>query len=235
MKNNNKSSSIYSNGEYLNNNKNWHVEDSPYKVNFVLKAIQQNKIEFSNCADVGCGAGLIIEILSEHFPKASFTGYDLSDDVIEIWNSRKINSNLNYQKSNILLEEKYFDLIICLDVIEHIEDYYSFLRNIRLKGDNFIFNIPLDMNVMKILTPGIRLAREEVGHIHYFNVYTAIKSLEDCGFTIVESQLSMAFLSIAPRNFRQFLALPFRFFSLIFGKRLSVKLFGGASLVIYAK
>ena len=35
------------------------------------------------------------------------------------------------------------------------------------------------MNVMKLVTPGIKFARETVGHIHYFNKYTAKKTIED--------------------------------------------------------
>ena len=34
-----------------------------------------------------------------------------------------------------------------------------------------IFNIPLDMNIVKLLTNGLKLARDEVGHLHYFNYY----------------------------------------------------------------
>jgi hypothetical protein len=125
--------------------------------------------------------------------------------------------------------------VICLDVFEHVEDYYSFLKSLKNKGEKFIFNIPLDMNVTKILTSGIKYAREEVGHLHYFNQYTAIETLKDCGYNIKSTNLSVAFLKITPRNIRQAAILPIRLLSLLLGKNFAAKIFGGVSLVVYAE
>ena len=126
-------------------------------------------------------------------------------------------------------------MVICLDVFEHVEDYYLFLRKVRRIGKNFIFNIPLDMNVMKILVNGIKRAREELGHLHYFNEYTALETLKDCGFTIKDSFLSKGFLSTAPRNIRQLLVLPFRIATLALGNSIGTRIFGGQSLVVYVE
>jgi hypothetical protein len=41
-----KMDSIYKNEIYLQNNQNWHQEDSPYKASFVKKAIKRNNISF---------------------------------------------------------------------------------------------------------------------------------------------------------------------------------------------
>jgi hypothetical protein len=134
-----------------------------------------------------------------------------------------------------LSESGQYDLVICLDVFEHIEDYYSFLRSARSVGKKFIFNIPLDMNVMKVLTNGIKYARKEVGHLHYFSEYTALETLKDCGFKINDSFLSTSYLSTAPRNIRQLLVLPFRIAILALGKSFGARIFGGQSLVVYAE
>jgi len=88
---------------------------------------------------------------------------------------------------------------------------------------------------MKVLTSGIRYAREEVGHLHYFSQYSAIETLKDCGFIIKSSYLSVAFLKIPPRNIRQLMILPIRLCSLVFGKAFAAKVFGGISLVVYAE
>ena len=87
--------------------------------------------------------------------------------------------NLSFVVDDLVESPEQFDLVICLDVIEHVEDYFGFLRKLRGRGKYFVFNIPLDMNVMKLVTPGIRYAREEVGHLHYFNRYTALQALKD--------------------------------------------------------
>ena len=229
-----KPAAIYSDGEYLRNNKDWHTEDSPYKASFVRAAIKRNSIAFTKCADVGCGAGLVTELLAKTFPEKTFVGYDLSSDAQEFWKQRSKYPNLSYSNANLLEADISYDLIICLDVVEHIEDYFGFLRSLRTKGKTFIFNIPLDMSVLKIITPGIRYAREEFGHLHYFNRYTAIKTLQDCGYTIRDAKLAVPYVSTMPRKIRQWLALPFRVLSLSLGKNFASKVFGGISLVITA-
>lgn len=226
--------SIYSDGSYLELNKNWHQEDSPYKAKLVLAAISRSKITFASCADIGCGAGLVTELLAKQFPSSTFEGFELSNDATEFWKQRQSLDNLTFKIGNILDSERQFDLVVCLDVFEHVEDYFGFLRSLRAKGRSFVFNVPLDMNVMKILTPGIKFAREEVGHLHYFNRYTALRTIEDTGYRIRDSYLSSAFTSTMPRNSRQAAILPIRLLSLMFGKRFASTVFGGISLVVTA-
>jgi ubiquinone/menaquinone biosynthesis C-methylase UbiE len=230
-----KMDSIYTNEIYLQNNSNWHQEDSPYKASFVKKSIKRNNISFRTCADIGCGAGLVTELLAKEYPNSKFKGCDFSNDAAVFWEQRTKSDNLEFSNADITTESGQYDLVICLDVFEHIEDYYSFLRSVRGVGKKFIFNIPLDMNVMKVLINGIEYARKEVGHLHYFSEYTALETLRDCGFKINDSFLSTAYLSTAPRSIRQLLVLPFRLASLALGKSLGARIFGGQSLVVYAE
>ncbi len=223
-------SRIYDDSSYLACNSGWHVEDSPYKANFVAKAIGAAGFDFATVADIGCGAGLVTELLAERFPHAQFTGLDTSQDVQRIWPTRRELKNLQYRSGSV----EAYDLIICLDVFEHVEDYYSFLRDLRRRGQRFVFNIPLDMNAVKVATSGIRNARESVGHLHYFNEYTALETLRDCGYQIEWSMLSVAFLATPPRNLKQAVLLPLRLASLVFGKRFAAKMMGGISLVVAA-
>ena len=226
---------IYENGKYLENNGTWHTEDSPLKSQLVINTINRNKIEFLTCADVGCGAGLVIELLAKHYKTKCFSGYESSPDVKFLLNQRERLANLEFYNENFLSQHKKYELITCLDVFEHIEDCYGFLRSLKNKGDKFIFNIPLDMNVMKILSPGIKYAREEVGHLHYFNVYTALAILKDTGYSVKSANICFTFLKTKPRNIRQFAILPFRLLSMVFGKNIAAKLFGGVSLMVYAE
>lgn len=225
---------IYNDGEYLRDNRDWHIQDSPYKASFVKHAIKTNSIAFRTCADVGCGAGLVTELLANSFPDKSFVGYDLSRDAQQFWTRRSKYPNLSYSDANLLELDVSYDLIVCLDVIEHVEDYFGFLRSLRSKGRTFIFNIPLDMSVLKLITPGIRYAREEFGHLHYFSRYTAIRTLQDCGYTIRDAKLAVPYIATMPRRIRQWLALPFRVLSLSLGKNFASKAFGGMSLVVTA-
>jgi SAM-dependent methyltransferase len=225
---------IYADGSYLASNKNWHQEDSPYKAKLVCKAISRNKLKFTSCADIGCGAGLVTELLAKEFPSSTFQGFDLSKDAKEFWKTRLSLDNLSFKNENLLDCQQRFDLVVCLDVFEHVENYFGFLRDLSTKGKYFVFNIPLDMNVMKMLTPGIKFAREEVGHLHYFNRYTALQTIADTGYRIHDWYLSSAFTSTMPRNIRQAAILPIRLLSLALGKRFASTVFGGISLVVTA-
>lgn len=225
-----KNNSIYKNQKYLKNNPNWHIEDSPYKVDLVLKAIQRSNIKFDNMLDIGCGAGMVVRILSEKYPRKFFYGIDISPDASKFWKNINI-PNLKYSNDS----DKYFDVAICLDVFEHVEDYIGFLRSIKVKAKFFIFNIPLDMNIVKLLSPGIRYARKNVGHLHYFNSFTALETLKLSGYIIIDSYLSAAFLKTRPRNIKQLFLLIPRLFTLILGKNFGSILFGGTSLVVTAK
>lgn len=231
----NASTDLYKDGGYLQNNKTWHLEDSPYKTGVLIKNIEKQGICFDTCADVGCGAGLICELLAEKYPDKLFSGFEPSPDAQHLIRQRKKLTNLQFFDTNFFNAEEHFDLVICLDVFEHVEDYFGFLRSLKSRGQKFIFNIPLDMNMAKVITSGIQHAREQSGHLHYFNQYSAIETLKDCGYVIRACEISVAFLKVPPRNLRQMVILPIRLCSLILGKRFAAKMFGGVSLVVYAE
>jgi len=83
-----------------------------------------------------------------------------------------------------LLETKErFDLLLCIDVFEHIPNYLVFLEKLRNHADRFIFHIPLDLSVLTILRPARLLkGRYGVGHLHTFNYELALAVLKDTGY-----------------------------------------------------
>ena len=93
----------------------------------------KNIIKKKEILDLGCGGGILSESLARE--GASLTAVDQSKKLIESARERAntFNYNINYQCSSI--EEMYkkkikFDIIICLEVIEHIYDYQKFIINI---------------------------------------------------------------------------------------------------------
>lgn len=224
---------IYNEGTYLKRNTGWHQEDSPYKAELVAGLLEG--MQARSVLEAGCGAGEVIRILSERFPDVQFAGYDVSKDAAAFW-AGKESANLKYSCSDLLESEKQADVVLCLDVFEHVEDYMGFLKRLRSHGSYFIFNVPMDMCVMKLLSGGLRYAREEVGHLHYFNAWSAQATLSDCGYQIETARLSAAFLKVPPRNFRQALAVVPRVLAhLLLGGSLACRLLGGYSLLVTAK
>ena len=223
----------YSNGSYLKHNSDWHQEDSPYKAGLVIKMLEQSQLHFKNCADVGCGAGLVASLLARKYRDKQFVGFDISNDVGQFWRENDAD-NLTFSLQDIAGVQEKFDLVLCLDVFEHVDDYIGFLKELRKHGSKFIFNIPLDMSVAKLLTGGLRYVREEVGHLHYFNAYSAIETLRYAGYTIEQSFLSAMFRQVRPRNVRQAIMLVPRLLASILGNGLAAVLTGGYSLVVLA-
>ena len=180
--------SIYTDGTYLRNNPDWHVDDSPWKANHVATMLERHGIVPRTVCEIGCGAGEILRALSTKLePSTKFYGYEISPNAYQLC-SQKASDKFTFRLANLLEEEDArFDLVMALDVFEHVEDYFGFLRKLRSKGQYKLFHIPLDLSAQEVLRgkPLIN-ARRNVGHIHYFSKETALATLEDCGYRVLD-------------------------------------------------
>lgn len=220
---------IYADGTYLAKNGDWHEEDSPYKATLVQKALSRTGVKFETCADMGCGAGLVAEILAKNYPSAKVSGFDFSPDVQRFWANRQ---HVSLRQEDLLQSDERFDLVLCLDVFEHVEDYIGFLRKLRNHAGCFIFNIPLDMNMAKLVT-GFRHARETSGHLHYFNAYTALETLRLAGYDVRDYYFAAGFMN-RPKTWKQFLIAGPRWALVALGPKWASTITGGYSLVVTA-
>ena len=179
---------IYTDGTYLRNNPDWHVDDSPWKAKHVATMLDRHGIVPQTVCEIGCGAGEILRSLSTHLePSTRFFGYEISPNAYKIC-SQKANERFTFKLANLLDETNVrFDLAMAMDVFEHVEDYFGFLRKLRDKAQYKIFHIPLELSAQEVLRGKPLLnARRNVGHIHHFSKETAIATLEDCGYTVLD-------------------------------------------------
>ncbi|MGE5755624.1 MAG: class I SAM-dependent methyltransferase [Planctomycetaceae bacterium] len=79
-------------------------------------------ILFNHLLDVGCGNGEMLGELRRHFPRASFTGVDLSPEVVE--RNRRRLPGIDFGVLDIAASalDRQFDAILCSEVVEHLED-----------------------------------------------------------------------------------------------------------------
>jgi ubiquinone/menaquinone biosynthesis C-methylase UbiE len=179
---------MYTSNEYLENNPTWHAEDSPWKARQILKMIKGNHLQPNSICEIGCGAGEILRQLSLQMEKnISFVGYEISPDAFALCEQRK-RAGLDYKLANLFDDTAaYYDIVMAIDVVEHVEDYFGFLRKLKEKGEYKILHIPLDMSVVKTLFPSYLIKnRKKVGHIQYFNKDTALATLIDTGHEIID-------------------------------------------------
>jgi hypothetical protein len=181
--------SIYESGEYLANNPTWHVEDSEWKALKVLKALKRLKIAPASLCDIGCGAGEILRQLHCHLPDCKFTGYEISPQAYALTNGRQV-PGVDFQLTDILQPTEgrpHYDVALAMDVIEHVGDYYTFLKNMKGLADTKIFHIPLEWTLETTLRPKLlKIWHDEIGHLHYFNKDTALLALENCGYQVLD-------------------------------------------------
>lgn len=103
-------------------------------VNSLLKNIIKNRKNF-NVLDIGCGDIFLISKLSDLYPEVNFYAIDIAfdNDIIlklkEDVGSRKIFLFKSLEEANAHLKGQA-DLVLLLDVIEHIQDDISFLNSL---------------------------------------------------------------------------------------------------------
>jgi hypothetical protein len=224
---------IYQDTTYQQLNPTWHEEDSPWKAQQIGKFLADNKVRFQSLCEVGCGAGEILVQLSKRFPDADLSGYEISPQAFEMA-ARKRHPKLKFYLKDLLQESSaYFDVLLVIDVIEHVESYIDFIRSIKRFGGLKVFHIPLDLSVQSLIRVSPILGqRRSVGHIHYFLKDTALATLQDCGYKIIDSRYTASRLEL-PNQARssRIMAAPRRLLHKV-SPDLAVRVLGGYSLLV---
>jgi SAM-dependent methyltransferase len=227
---------FYTDGGYLANRPDWHVQDSAWKADNIYRILSQGKITFGSCVEVGCGAGQILGNLAGYYPDTEFVGYDISPELKSFWEGLNC-ARLTFVLRDFAETSEVYDLLLLIDVFEHVEDYLSFLKSIATRAHWFVFHIPLDMNVQNLLRDKQINLRDEVGHLHYFSAATAIRTLEDAGYeankwfyTATSQEAGISKRTIKSRVLNVFRRALFRF-----APNFVVKVLGGYSLMVLAR
>jgi len=221
----------------LEKNPSWHVEDSQWKAKQIIQMIQKNSIEPLSICEIGCGAGEILNQLhSQMSDKVIFTGYEISEQAFQLCQERK-KHRLNFELKNLIDDgNDFFDIVLAIDVIEHVEDYFVFLRKLQKKGKYKIFHIPLEISVQTVLrsTP-ILTGRKKYGHINYFSKEIAFASLTDTNYEIIDWFYTASTTDFPARSLKNFLGKYARKIMYKFCQNFTVRFWGGYSLLILAK
>lgn len=181
------STAQYINGDYLAKNPTWHAEDSPWKAAQIVAMLRKHQIKPSTMCEVGCGAGEVLVQLQHAFPDSQLSGWDISPQAIALA-AHRANEQLQFHCGDFFTSTtENWDVLLVLDVLEHVEDYFSFLRGLKDRSDYILFHIPLDLSVQAILRGLLLRWRHEVGHLHYFTRELALEALKETGYQILDS------------------------------------------------
>lgn len=221
------------NGAYLKKNPTWHVEFSEWKARHIHGLLQRKNLHPRTVGEIGCGAGEVLRQMQLRLsPDCVFQGYDIAPQAIAMAKPRS-NDRLQFHLADFgTIESPCFDLLLLLEVVDHIEDYLGFLRMLKPRANWKLFSFSLDISVQNALRRGALLRRRiDHCHLHQFSKETALAALEYTGYEILEHSYvpSLATTPLAK------LSKPLRRFAFSLAPNLAVRLFGGYSLLVLAR
>ena len=220
----------YTQGDYLTKNPTWHVEDSPWKAEQIIRMMRRNGLAPKTICEVGCGAGEILRQLQQGLnEECLFWGYEVSPQAFALCKQRT-NERLRFELKDILQDkDAFFDLILLIDLIEHLEDYFSFLRGVKPKSEYKILHIPLDLSVQMVLRGSpIMRTRESAGHLHYFTKEIALEILRNVGYEV----LDWFYVELPLKSIKRYIARTPRMLFFAIHEDWAVRIMGGYSLMV---
>jgi ubiquinone/menaquinone biosynthesis C-methylase UbiE len=98
---------------------------------------------FSTILDIGCGEGFLLEHLPSHI---GYVGIDNSTEAIQLAQDHKIPrsqdpKNIKFQKESVYelpFHDNEFDLVTCLEVLEHLDNYEKALQEIKRVAKKYV-------------------------------------------------------------------------------------------------
>lgn len=177
--------SIYTSGKYIRENPTLDIEDSPWKLRLLKPALerllQETGAKELRILDVGGGGGLILkgvaEFLGEKKIRTVKYALDLSEEMLEIQrqNNPEMAAGIRCGIEKTPFGSKEMDLVLMIDVLEHIPDPAAALEELRRIANYVIFKVPMENNLfyntLNILKRGglRRDIFQKVGHVQSYN------------------------------------------------------------------
>lgn len=175
--------------------------DSSYKVellNVFLEKLEEQRNfllpKSLKLAEIGCGTGAFLFPLAESLTKKGFefecVGYDISDLAINIANSRNISSEsrLTFFTGSAEDLPSGFDIIYVIDVLEHLENPFSFLQNLYGKSKYLIVHLPIEQSVVHLLAKTPISSHQLYRHIHFFSWESAKILIQESPYNLMDFQ-----------------------------------------------
>ena len=232
------SNDLYTSGEYFKNNPTWDIADAGWKTDVIVDLLKRNNISASDVIEIGCGAGAnLVDLAKKDERIKNLRGYDISPQAIELA-KKNVSDRISFFNEDLTANEtRTADLMLVIDVVEHVDDFYGFLRNLKTKSKYFIFHIPLDLSCRTVMKPHVLLQqRQSVGHIHYFTREMAEWALKDTGYEIIDWGYTKPVVDVQPADsVKRFVKKILRNISFAVNKDWSVKKWGGYSMMILAE
>lgn len=136
-------------------------------------------ISFTSVLDAGCGTGILLQQILEKYPHVQVTGSEYSPQGLEFARKRLPDGDFRVLDLSQKMLDKKFDLVVCIDVLEHIDDDRAALRNLfAMTAGHMILSLPLG--------PLFKAEMERMGHVHGYSRRELESKIREAGFEIVK-------------------------------------------------
>jgi len=208
-----------------------------WKAQQIERMLKKQNLSPQTICDVGCEIGeVLVELQKGMRDDCVLWGYDTSPEAIALC-TPKANERLHFKLADLRQEQDgFFDLLLVLDFIEHLEDCFDFLRALKSKSQYKLFHISLDISLQTVLRPnGLLYPRDAYGHLYYYTKETALRTLEDAGYEVIDYFYTRKALDLPTDQLkRKIVRLP-RKWLFNMHQDLAVRILGGCGLLVLAK
>jgi ubiquinone/menaquinone biosynthesis C-methylase UbiE len=223
---------------YLKKVPGWHADDSPWKARHILEMLERNHLSPRTIGEVGCGTGEVLRQLQlQMSSECRFLGYDIAPRAIALSQSRQ-NERLHCKLGSVLDDQAaQFDLLLLLDVMEHQENYFEFLRAMKPLAPYKVVHTVLDLSMHALVrADGLTKPRSEFDDLHFFTKETVLQALQGEGYEIVAySYIPRAVHRSKDKSLATKLEQLPRVLGFLLDRDLAARVLGGYSLLVLAK
>lgn len=162
---------------------------------------------YHNILDAGSGPGVISFEMGRRYPEAKVVGVDLLKESIQACEhiSKKLKiKNVQFQQSTIedLPQLNFFDLILCIDILEHIQDDLAALKGLfhaAAPGATLVLHVPAQYRRYPVWKK--RPNFDVDTHVRTgYELYAIKKRVEQSGFLINKSGFTYGFWETLANN-----------------------------------
>jgi hypothetical protein len=215
----------------------WHIWEAPWKVERILRMLARHQLQPQTICEIGSGSGDILEQLQARLsPDCNFQGYEISPIAIQ-YSQQKQNGRLHFKLCDIRDEaEASYDVMLIMDVVEHLEHFLGFLREVRSKATYKIFQVSLTITAQGVLRKGgLPRMREVFGFRNLFTKEIFLQALRDTGYEIVDWFYTIPAVEVPSHQLRRKLMKIPRKLMFALSQDWTARTLGGCRLLVLAK
>jgi len=136
-------------------------------------------ISFTSVLDASCGTGTLLKQILDKYPNSQLTGSEYSPEGLELAKKRLPQGAFHVLDLSSASLDQQFDLITCIDVLEHIPDDQTALKNLHaMTKGHMLLSVPIG--------PLFQVETERLGHVHGYSRAELEEKIRRAGFEIVK-------------------------------------------------